>query len=203
MPGGWVQLGAATVRDRAYVSPTAVVVIAVLGHVVPGFVVRRLDDVVGTGQALLIVLPVFLGVLVLVYVVLARSNPAPEAHFERGELRVGAVVTTFDRLTSATLYAEPPVQKQGRSRITLAIAEPHGLTAYFPLRRRDRVLLDERRRELIAEVIRRSAIDVPDSPYDPRRRFTRANFPGALTKDEAIELVRNVPTPGDALPLSG
>jgi hypothetical protein len=53
----------------------------------------------------------------------------------------------------------------------------------------------------VAEVLRRSSIALPQTPDDPSGRFTWFNFPGYITREQAIEIVLNPPAEGDPLPI--
>ena len=50
--------------------------------------------------------------------------------------------------------------------------------------------------------LERSTIAQPTSSHDPSGRFARYNFPGTLSRDEAVALVRRIPLPGEPLPIT-
>ena len=57
------------------------------------------------------------------------------------------------------------------------------------------------RARMAAEVLRRSSIELPETPEDPTGKFTWFNFPGSITKEQAIEIVLNPPAFGDPIPV--
>jgi hypothetical protein len=69
------------------------------------------------------------------------------------------------------------------------------------LRRSNERPLDERTRELAAQVIRASSIAMPVSKDDPTGSFARFNFPTSITKEEALAVVESPPAFGDPLPI--
>jgi hypothetical protein len=57
------------------------------------------------------------------------------------------------------------------------------------------------RARLIAEVLRRSSIELPETPDDPTGKFTWFNFPGSITREQAIDVVLHPPAVDDPLPI--
>lgn len=49
--------------------------------------------------------------------------------------------------------------------------------------------------------MRRSSIAVPQTPDDPRGRFARYNFPGSLSRADALAVVLTPPTINDPAPI--
>lgn len=56
-------------------------------------------------------------------------------------------------------------------------------------------------RAVLAEALRHSTVAIPVSPDDPTGKFARYNFPGALSKENAIDVVEHPPAFGDPLPV--
>jgi len=51
-------------------------------------------------------------------------------------------------------------------------------------------------------MLERSQIVIPNNdPYDPKGKFARSGSPTNVTREEAVELVRHPPMPGDPLPI--
>lgn len=61
--------------------------------------------------------------------------------------------------------------------------------------------LDAGASETLIGILEASSIVIPVDPYDPKGKFARSGFPTHVTKDEAIQLVRNPPMPGEPLPI--
>ena len=55
---------------------------------------------------------------------------------------------------------------------------------------------------LVTDLLTKSNIAMPQSTDDPSGRFARYNFPGHITKDDALNLVEHPPTFHDPLPSS-
>ncbi|MGV8884200.1 MAG: hypothetical protein ACOH1T_01250 [Microbacteriaceae bacterium] len=71
----------------------------------------------------------------------------------------------------------------------------------LPLRQGKKEMVDESLRESVIAMLDVSSIGMPHDPFDPKGRYARSGFPTNVTRDEAIELVRNPPMPGDPLPI--
>ena len=104
-----------------------------------------------------------------------------------------------DAIVRATLRVDRAAGP--RRDLILQLHAPQLRTAVW-LRSRAGVLLTDEERQVLLRVLERSSVEPPRSAYDPAGRFTHTNFPGALTKAEALDLVQRMPEPGDPLPLS-
>ncbi len=201
LPSGWVQLSATTLRERRAV-PGNVAVIG--GSLVVDFVLIPLrwassGGDVGVLVTTMVVLALIAGAVV--WLCLPLLAPIGEANFDTGSVRWRRRRLAMSEVARATLLA--PRGKGGRATsLTLWIGAVSGPKLPFVLTTGEKVVLDVRRRTLLAEVIRRSSIEYPTDPYDPKGKFTRFNFPGALTREEAMEVVLHPPGPGDPLPIS-
>ncbi|MDO7881424.1 hypothetical protein [Antiquaquibacter soli] len=65
------------------------------------------------------------------------------------------------------------------------------------------IVLDDRARELLLDLLPHTSIAMPESQYDPKGKFAKYNFPSHITKAEAITLMEEPPGPGDPLPIPG
>ena len=90
-----------------------------------------------------------------------------------------------------------------RDVLAIRLGRHEGPVTRLWLRGPSGLLLDDDEVALLLTTLERSSIRPPRSIYDPNDRFTHTNFPGALTKDEAIDLVRHGGDAGYRLPLSG
>lgn len=204
LPTGWVQLSATTLRERLAVPGNvgffAAMLLIDLFQVVsilvrPGAQVTLQSVVVSLGVTLLITVAVIL-------IALPFVAPIAEANYDLGQLRWRRRSVPFAEIAVANLAAARNGNPGPVLALTLSIGPAAGLKVTFVLTAGDRVVLDVRRRTLLAEVIRRSKIDYPKDPYDPKGKFARYNFPGALTRDEALDIVLHPPAPGDPLPIA-
>jgi hypothetical protein len=73
----------------------------------------------------------------------------------------------------------------------------------MPLRDGDRIVARAEARELLAQVLAASSIQIPTDRYDPKGKFARYNFPENVTRDQAVQLVLAPPAPDDPLPIVG
>jgi hypothetical protein len=135
-------------------------------------------------------------VLILFVFVLRARNPVPEVNFALGRLRVGRQEVAFDAITDATYLA---VQARGKTDWYLRVGPRFGPAAIVCVRSSRVPVIDAGERETLAEVIRRSAVEVPavrPDPYDPKGRFSWLEHPAHLSRDEAIEYLLHTPESG-------
>ncbi|MGT2424770.1 hypothetical protein [Amnibacterium kyonggiense] len=166
---------------------------------VPGLVRTALP---GTGIGAVIALTVGFTVLVGVAGVAVAALLAPGLQASRDGLhvRVGRRVFKAEAMSSATLQIERAMTPSRE--LLLQLRAPKVRTAVW-LRSRRRVLLSEEEQQVLSNVIAASSIRPPRSSFDPGGRFTHTNFPGALTKEEALELVDKLTDRDARLPITG
>ena len=70
------------------------------------------------------------------------------------------------------------------------------------LRSGDRVLLAPDEQDALVRLLERSSVAPPPSAFDPTGRFSRVEFPGSLTRADAVDVVRRIPKAGERLPLT-
>lgn len=70
------------------------------------------------------------------------------------------------------------------------------------LRSGDRVLLAADEQDALVRLLELSSIAPPRSAFDPDGRFSRVEFPGSLTRADAVDVVRRIPKPGERLPVT-
>lgn len=85
--------------------------------------------------------------------------------------------------------------------LTLRFGAEKGPRATVSLLTRKGARLSSDASDDLAEALRRSSIEMPVSKDDPSGRFARYNFPGRLTKADAVEVVLNPPSLHDPLPV--
>jgi len=161
----------------------------VLGFVTEWFDVPWLIESVG-----------FASVVVLLGIVLLHTYldaPRLEVNFDSSEVRHGSALLPFARLIEATA-----VRRDTRGRVDwqLNIGEPSNAIAVLTVRSQKLAELTSLDRQLVAEVLRRSAVTIPHVPadrYDPMGTFAWLSHPNHLSRDEAIDYVLNTPKSGE------
>jgi hypothetical protein len=202
LPTGWVAL----VRNHWLTEFTVSGFWLAMGVVIVGNSV----NVVLSESSIGVKVAVWVGVMVggVVAIVLwYRFKPVTRVNFDTGELRVGRRTIAMNDVRWARLVVVET--KKSRS-ITLQFGPGvvHTATAPGSPRRPSYVVRTARGHtppaengRWVAEVLRRSSIALPQTPDDPSGRFTWFNFPGYITREQAIEIVLNPPAEGDPLPI--
>jgi hypothetical protein len=135
--------------------------------------------------------------LVAVLLVHAAMRPTPRADPERGVLIVGRHRIPYDEITEAKRVIGGTWRQDT---VAISFGPSTTLRATVVLRRRDRIVPSAAQRELLIDLLERSSIRVPASPWDPEAKFTRVNFPGALDIASAVALVRDPPPAAGPFP---
>ena len=196
--GGWVVIGTrGWLTPWIGVSSTLLMLVSVTSVNILGTLSRALEITI---QGALGIIAIVLAVLfVMTTLILNRRWPQAAVNLATSELRSGKRVVPLTHFDSAVLTVLP-VRKQRI--IVLKILAGKQARADFVLRDRKGRALDEKTNLVLAEALRRTSIAMPVSKADPTGRFGRYNFPGHLTRDEAVALAANPPTRDDALPIS-
>lgn len=177
-------------------SGTSVGVLA--GGVAPGLV-RTVLPSAGTGLVVTMAVVVVVVGIVLGVTVAALLVPGLRASRDGMQVRVGRRVFAAEAISSATLQVERAMSPSRE--LLLQLRAPRVRTAVW-LRSRRRVLLSVEEQQVLKRVIAASSIHPPRSTFDPDGRFTHTNFPGALTKDEALDLVDRIADRDARLPIT-
>ncbi|MET0589710.1 MAG: hypothetical protein ABWZ77_00910 [Naasia sp.] len=136
------------------------------------------------------------GVLLLLH----RLSPQPLIDYERDRVRIGRRTVEMRELDRATLFAID--DKRGTKRTATLVIEG-GKAKFGVVLHEGSKSLEPEFRQRLSELLRRSSVAVPVSKDDPTGRFARYNFPGSLSKEEAIAVALDPPGPGDPLPILG
>ncbi|BDZ47694.1 hypothetical protein [Naasia aerilata] len=198
LPHGWVRVG----RYRWYtgwvaLSYFATILICTYAAQLTLFLGRHLPLPVAVVTCVLLLGAVFGGTTL----VQNLRYPQPWVNFDTGEFRSGRRTVPIAALTDATLTAVAPVRKKERA-ITLRFGAKGGPRAVFVLRDSRNRTIKKDTAVLLAELLRRSSIRMPESPHDPTGRFARYNFPGHLGKEDAVATVLDPPAWDDPLPVA-
>jgi len=127
----------------------------------------------------------------------AARNLTPSINFDESLVRVGRKTFRFDEITDATFLAVP--HRSGTSGY-LQFGTGRLPAALVCVRSARETALTPRDRELVAEVLRRSAVRIPESKtdrYDPAGKFGWLDHPNSLTTEEAVEYVLHTPESGE------
>ena len=199
LPTGWVIVSTPRLRQRLNsVSETILFVPIVFVGGVPLLIETLFGEISVWGALLAIVsyLAVWFGVIVLA--ALWRSKVW--VNFDSGQLRVGHKITELSDIDSAVLAVSSSRQVPS---LSLQLRTGSHVRAVIPLRHRSDVLVtDDGQRRLLAELMNRTRIELPEDQHDPQKKFVRYNFPGHLDRDTAIDLVLHPPEAYEPLPIS-
>lgn len=133
----------------------------------------------------------------VVHQIVRFVNPTLLVNLHTREIKIRRKRVPFADVTRAT------VRMFGTGRrpsLGLALGTDSGLKGSVMLRDAGNRPLPEPARQLLLIVLRESTVSPPYASYDPKGRFAQHNFPGQLTKDDAIELVESNPEIGDPIP---
>ena len=206
LPSGWIALGEArqwqrlmtssspSLRTRFYIVYFAIV-IAVL--VVGSWVLAQF----GPLPAALVVGIVLLAVAAsAVYVV--RRAPVTEVNFDTDQVRTNGKTVPFAAISEAVYL---PVAHRDRTDSYLSLDTHSTPVLTLCLRSSKIAELDAHERMLVAEILRRANVAIPQSKrgrtnrfYDPAGKYEWMRHPNNLTRDDAIEYVLHTPKSGEA-----
>jgi hypothetical protein len=202
LPRGWVKLRSPSTRRLIWSTPPPgrIGFGAVLVIIGVQFFIRGAMDWVfdASGWPGIVVVVIALS-LALVSVFLFRSPGSEWARFNFDEslMRDGSTKTPFDQLTDATFLT---IQHRDHTDSYLGLGRSAEKSSYVRVRSPHLPELDEASRELVAEVLRRSPIRIPESkpdPFDPAGKFGWMDHPNSLTREEAIDFVLHTPESGE------
>ena len=194
LPHGWVRLGAQAWYRRWFGVAGYVAAFLILLPVAAGLEVALSGGVGGHSSAY----PVFFfGGYVVTALINALRYPQPWANFDTSEVRLRKRVVAMSDLNWAKLQLIPSRRVTG---LVLRFGS-RSFRAEFRLRSTRGVRIDPAIAEQIAEVVRRSSIDLPVDSYDPKGEFARYNFPDSLTRLDAIAVILDPPDSDALLPV--
>lgn len=137
--------------------------------------------------------------VVVVCTIHALLQRTPFVDLATQRLRVGRKVFGFAEITRATVLQTGMDPKE--MAVSLRFGRTEGTQIQIDLCEGTKIVLDSAARDRVLLVLDGSNIDMPTSQYDPTGKFARYNFPDNVTKDAAIDLVKNPPGPDDPLPV--
>lgn len=127
----------------------------------------------------------------------ALARP-PEVNLASGLLRHRGRVMSFSQIEIAALI----VEGVGSSRVLILQFGTERIRFDASLRKGAILTLKATTATQLLGILGGSSITLPESRWDPKGKFTRYNFPGRISKDEALALVENPPAPGEPLPIA-
>lgn len=198
LPAGWLRLDRAGWWGTFAVTPLNGIMLGIVPINLGTTTARSFDISIWWGflMALGAIVPVFL----VLYLVQRLRYPQAWVSFDRNELRAGRRVVPLADIVWARL--EMFDRKRAHTRmLTLRFGAEGGPRASVRLRGRTAQTLPTAVTDIVAEIIRRSSIAVPQTPNDPTGRFARYNYPGSLGRADALEVVMNPPTIDDPAPV--
>lgn len=140
-----------------------------------------------------------LGVIVLFPLLVGLSlwvqSGQVSVQLAEGQLRRGRRIMSFTAIDAARLEGGPSAE------LSLILEASDGFGMLVPIHDGRKRILRGDTRKVLLQILPQSSIVISTSPYDPKGRFARYNFPTHLTKADAIALLENPPNPGDPLPV--
>jgi hypothetical protein len=202
LPTGWVTLVRNHWMTEFAASGFSIIIWVVLATNVTGLFT---DGLSFAGELL-----VWAGVLVaglLVALLWFRFRPVPRVNLDTNEVRIGTRQFSMSEIRWALLLVKET--KNSRSITlqfgpgTLRIGAEQGSPwrPSYVVRTAFGQTPPAERARLVAEVLRRSNIVLPETPDDPTGKFTWFNFPGSITREQAIDVVLHPPAFDDPLPI--
>ena len=149
---------------------------------------------------LLIAVGAVVPVVLALYLVQRMRYPQPWVNFCTGQLRAGSHVVPLANITWARLDMVDRHRTHTRM-LTLRFGAEGGPRASVRLRGRSGQTPATVVTNVVAAVVRRSSIAVPQTPNDPSGRFARFNFPGSLDRADALNVVLHPPTIDEPAPV--
>jgi hypothetical protein len=128
----------------------------------------------------------------------AASAPVPEVDVAREKLRCGRVVVELADIDRARLTVSGINRN---SALDLHLSASGRFRFTVPLRVGKTLVLQPITQRLLLGLLPQTSVAMPESQDDPTGKHARYNFPSHLTRDAAIEVVRNPPLPTDPLPI--
>jgi hypothetical protein len=138
-------------------------------------------------------------VVTVILAIIAARSPGLLIRRDGRTVRIRGRVEPAEALDGARLLTDKA--SGPRNDLVLELAAGSRRTRLW-LRSRDVILLDDEERTVLVAALERSAVAPPASSFDPSGRFARYNFPGSLTRDEVVGLVRRIPARGERLPVT-
>ena len=136
----------------------------------------------------------------VVALVLHRAYRPAAVDLRRGLLRAGRRTVPLTTVTWAKVVVRDESSRSPAALLTFG-AEGGPRVAVL-VRDADGTVLPDDQRAVVASALSRTSITVPRSSADPTGRFARYNFPGRVTKEDAIALVERPTERDDLLPES-
>jgi len=201
LPHGWVKIRGSSLWRVFWSSPTRPVgssywFLLVGFQVVLHFGIRLVRDLLGPTAGWVAIGGLLLAIVAAGLYAASRSL-TPSINFDEAAMRVGRKTYRFDEITDATFLT---VWHRSGASGYLQFGTGRLPAAVVCLRSKRENELSIGDRDLVAEVLRRSAVRVPAGKpdrYDPTGKFGFMDHPNSLGKDEAIEYVLNTPASGE------
>ncbi|MCU1404540.1 MAG: hypothetical protein JWQ43_843 [Glaciihabitans sp.] len=114
----------------------------------------------------------------------------PFVNFDTNELRRGRRIVPISSIDWARVVVGGRLKNPGFA-LAFGAGKSFEMTAAIRLGAKRPISAEDRSQLL--EVLRRTSVVMPQDKYDPTGKFTKANFPAHLTRDEAIRFVTDPP----------
>ena len=198
LPSGWLRLDRAGWWGTFAATPLNGILLGIVPINLGTTSARSLDISIWWG--FLFALGTVVPVILALYLVQRVRYPQPWVNFDTAELRAGRRVIPLAGVVWARLDMVDRQRSHTRM-LTLRFGADGGPRASVRLRGRAGQIPSAAVTAVVAEIVRRSSIAVPQTPDDPSGRFARYNFPGSLSREDALEVVLNPPTIDDPAPV--
>jgi len=201
LPHGWVRIRGSSLWRAFWSSPTRPAgyrfALALVGfQIVLHVGVRLVRNTLGPAAGWIALVGVLLA-LVAAALFAASRNLTPSINFDESTVRVGRKTFRFDEITDAAFLTV--THRSGTSGY-LQFGTGRLPGAIVCVRSTREPELSTGDRELLAEVLRRSVVRIPEGKtdrYDPTGKFEWLDHPNSLSREEAIEYVLHTPESGE------
>ncbi|TFD54056.1 hypothetical protein E3T55_05090 [Cryobacterium frigoriphilum] len=198
LSSGWTRLDRAGWWSTFAAGPGNIALVAIVPVNLGSALARAAD--VSAWWGLLLSVGAIVPLVSLLYLVQRLRYPQPWVNFDTGELRAGHRAAPLVNITWARLDMLDRQRSHTRM-LTLRFGAENGPRASVRLRSRRGQTLSAAVTAVVSEIVRRSSIAVPQSRDDPTGSFARYNFPGSLSRNDALDVVLNPPTIDDPAPV--
>lgn len=196
LPHGWIAIGERRWHSAWIGGTWLFAALFIANGLNLGIILGRIFDVSPFAVAGVLLL-VLMAILAVVTFVGNRRWPQPAVNLDTSELRAGPKVVPLASIDSASLG----ISRLKKTRVViLRISAGKEARAEFVLRDRKDRTPDPITTLVLAEALARTSVIMPVSKDDPTGRFSHYNFPGRITREEAVAVALSPPGMNEPLP---
>jgi hypothetical protein len=186
--GAWVRIPSPTAQHRWLIAVASLAIAGVFLWTPIGTVTRLVDRAVGPSPVISFGLPVLLPLIVggIAYLISSERTQPLEVDAARSRLRLGRREWGFSEVTGARVEL---AGGDGDDTLVLRLTTTGGESCGILVSTRTGTRIDDAQRDALLALVDGSRIAPPRSKDDPHGRFAHIEFPGHLTREDAMALV--------------